>query len=673
MPLRPELLSPLQRLRPNLQPVISSLRLLICTTLLATPLAQAGNLLPAADDSHDLLNSQRQIYLEAREAQRHGQRQKYRQLRERLHGYPLTAYLDYYDLRRQLSRLPSEEVGEFLAQQDNSYLADRLRRAWLDQLAERELWQDYIAFYRPEVANTALQCRWIQARHLTGDSTALAETAPLWNVDYSQPKDCDPLFSLWTNAGYRTQEIVWERFNKALQGRSSQLARYLARQLEGENQQLAELHLEVDRHPQRILQQQQFQPQNQAMQSIILHGVQRLAHRDPVKALNQWGLYDAQQLFDDQPRRETQELLAIELVKDGYTREADSLLQQIPGFSNLQVTEFLIRDSLKQQDWQKVYQYIRQLPDDEQSSERWLYWRARALETLGEQDGDLMRPQDIYTQLALERSFYGFMAADHIGNQYRLGDVPATAAPELLLRIASEPASQRARELRAVGDITNASREWLDLSSRFTSEEEHIAAAQLANQWGWHHKSITSLATARYWDDLRLRFPLAHQQPIFKAADDNQVSPLLLYAITRQESAFAEHARSPAGAMGLMQLMPATAQETARKAGLPYSKSDLMVPDKNISLGSFYITEMLQRYQGNRFLAAAAYNAGPHRVDRWLRNSASALPADVWIETIPFRETRRYVQNVLAYSVIYGYRTGTTPTMLNPVEHDQNF
>src|SRR5690606_17081182 len=131
-----------------------------------------------------------------------------------------------------------------------------------------------------------------------------------------------------------------------------------------------------------------------------------------------------------------------------------------------------------------------------------------------------------------------------------------------------------------------------------------------------------------------------------------------LYAIARQESAFREDARSPVGAMGLMQLMPATAREMAKRSGMSFQPQDLLKPEKNIALGSRYLNELLNQFNGNRILAAAAYNAGPSRVKRWLSKDDAKLPYDVWIETIPFQETRGCVQNVLSFSVIYAYRTG---------------
>ncbi len=616
-----------------------------------------------------MLVQQRQHYLSAREALRRGQMVNYRKYRDRLHGYPLAAYLDFFELNRKLRRLPINDVDKFLNDHPNTYVGDKLRQRWLHQLAKHSRWTDFLQYYDDKVvSSTSLKCRALYARHKTGDAQALTEVAELWNVEHSQPKECDNLFKAWITAGLRTPELNWDRFNKAIKARNRTLARYLAKSLEGQQAKLANLHLEVYSHPQRIRQRHRFQQQTPDMQSIILHGLTRYARHDPLTALYEWRRYDAQQLFDDQQRLATQQQLAMQLVKRGHQKSADQLVSGIAQITSDKVTEFLIRDALKQQDWSKIYRYLQHLPEQEQQSEKWLYWRARALEQLQITDPNFATPQQIYTQLAMERSYYSFLAADKLGYNYQLSDHPVTPAADVTLSIINHPATQRARELKAVGDQLNANREWLYMTSRFNSEDEHIAAAKLAHQWGWHHKTITSMASAKSWDDLRLRFPLAYNKHVFSAAQQHQVSPLLLFSIARQESAFAETAASPAGAMGLMQLMPRTARSTARKAGIKYNKRDLLKADTNIQLGSFYITELLNRYQGNRILAAAAYNAGPHRVDTWLKSSASNLPHDVWVETIPYKETRKYVQNVLAYSVIYGYRTGTTPAMLSPSE-----
>jgi soluble lytic murein transglycosylase len=218
-------------------------------------------------------------------------------------------------------------------------------------------------------------------------------------------------------------------------------------------------------------------------------------------------------------------------------------------------------------------------------------------------------------------------------------------------------------ELYALGRIIDARREWFHMVKRLDDEELRATARILAD-WGWIDRAIFTAARARYWDDLELRFPLRHRTLVDRYADERQLDPAWVYGVLRQESAFTADVRSSAGAVGLMQLMPATARRVAReyKMAAPSDKA-LIDPETNISLGTGYLRMMLDDLSSNRILATAAYNAGPHRVKRWL--PPDTMDADIWIELIPFRETRLYVQRVMAYAAIYERRLGETPTRLS--------
>ena len=185
---------------------------------------------------------------------------------------------------------------------------------------------------------------------------------------------------------------------------------------------------------------------------------------------------------------------------------------------------------------------------------------------------------------------------------------------------------------------------------------------------------LRAVGLARYanWLSAKEGLPLAYREEIAKIALDMQLEPTFIYAIARQESAFDAAARSPVGAMGLMQLMPQTALYTAKKSGIKHANTkDLLKAEHNMRLGGLYLNHLLQTFKGNRILAAAAYNAGPSRVNRWLSEQGKEKPVDVWIETIPYKETRHYVQNVLCFSVIYGYRLGQPTMFLSEAEAKQ--
>lgn len=611
---------------------------------------------------------QRKDYAAAKTALNRRQVKTYNTLVAALKDYPLLPYLEYQDIGNRLNSLPKADVAAFLSAYPDSYLSDRLSHRWLRTLATRQKWQDYNTFYNPELNDPELACNSLRARLETGDETAYDDVAPLWNIAESQSKACDPVFTRWIAAGKLTPELLWERHSKALQAGNTSLASYLSRQMAEPQQKLAALFQDVRRNPGLLAQTTRFSTQSPEMQEIILYGLQRMALTDAPKALVLWQGYDAQQLFEDSKRLETQYHIATRLLRQDNPEAAETLLSSISQITSTDLTEALIRDSLRKQDWEKAYTWLTRLPVDAQQTERWLYWRARIMEELDIKEVDGQSVQSLYNRVAATRSFYGFLSADKLGYEYRLVDKPMLISPELQHQVEQAPGIQRARELYILGDIYGASREWFHTTRRMKTEEI-VAAGRLADRWGWHRQGIQAMIDAEYWDDLQVRFPLAYQEHVATAAKATSVNPLFLFAIARQESAFSPDARSSAGALGLMQLMPATALHTAKSTGIPYSsKHDLLKPEKNIALGSRYLNQLLNQFNGNRILAAAAYNAGPTRVKQWLSKDDAKLPYDVWIETIPFHETRGYVQNVLSFSVIYGYRTGEKQPFITPLE-----
>jgi soluble lytic murein transglycosylase len=153
-----------------------------------------------------------------------------------------------------------------------------------------------------------------------------------------------------------------------------------------------------------------------------------------------------------------------------------------------------------------------------------------------------------------------------------------------------------------------------------------------------------------------------------RALEEEQALPRgLVYAVMRQESAFDPLIVSPASAVGLMQLMPATAKQAAVELSLPFDEGRLTEPDVNLRLGAFYIGKLLRMFQGSVALAAAAYNAGPRVVSRWLESS-EGRDLDLWVARIPFDETRNYVahvvQNLARYQWLEGGDAAVTPVAL---------
>jgi len=218
----------------------------------------------------------------------------------------------------------------------------------------------------------------------------------------------------------------------------------------------------------------------------------------------------------------------------------------------------------------------------------------------------------------------------------------------------------RARELFRVGQDGRGRSEW-ETAVASLPPEEKLQAAILAQRWDWHSRAIAAAASVEEYDDLALRYPLPFLNTFERYSAEARIPPHWAYGVARSESLFMRDVRSRAGAIGLMQLMPATGRKVAKQIRLPYSGLNTLTdPQNNIRLGTTYLGQMADRYGGNRVLATAAYNAGPRRVDEWLPASGT-LDARVWIENIPFNETRQYVRRVLEAETIFHWRmTGQT-------------
>lgn len=637
------------------------------STLICAQAAPPTATKPAAAKP-DQRHIERQKYIQAQKALNAKNMKEYNRLIKQLQHYPLLPYLEYEELITRLIALPKQDVQTFFARYPDSFLSERLTHRWLRTLAQRERWAEYLQFYDNRLTDPELACLHLRARLATGDKTALNDVAPRWNIEQAQSKACDPVFAEWRKAGLMTPDLIWERHSKAVVAANKGLANYLTNLLPAADRPMATLMQQVDANPRLLKQTAKFSKQSPKMKDVILHGLEKLARTNAKEALALWRGYDAQQLFDDGDRVNLKYHIALRLLHQDHEVDAEKLVASTPNLTRVDLLEWLLRESLRKQDWERVNEWLARLPEDARKTERWRYWQARTMEELDIKEINGETASSIFNSVAPARSFYGFLAADKTGVNYHLLDRPMTFTETQIKAAENAQGILRAREFFARGELGAANREFFHTTRRMPLEQM-VIAGRLAVKLGWYRNAIQVMADAQYWDDLQVRFPIAYKQYVTKAAKQTSVNPLFIFAVTRQESAFVTDAKSTAGAVGLMQLLPSTAKQTAQKNGLRFTPQDLIHPEKNIALGSRYLDHLLGVFDGNRILAAAAYNAGPTRVKRWLnKEKGTQLPYDVWIETIPYKETRGYVQNVLSFSVIYAYRLGQETSFVTPAE-----
>lgn len=616
--------------------------------------------------------AERIYYKEAQTALEKKQIARYRELLPHLRNYPLVAYLEYQELGDRLMGLPTKEVEQFFTRYPNSYVGERLRHRWLRALAIKELWPEYLRFYDKSLTDPELACLNIRARLATGDKTALKDVEALWNVEKPQSESCDPVFSEWQRAGYLTPALMWSRHLKAVKADEISLAASLAKEMAPAQQIPALLYENVAQNPRLILQPEHFKSPTTETRASIALGLEKYAQTDAEATEELWKTYAARGDFTEEEKLNITYNIARQLLRQDRGKAAEQIVNANPALNRPDLMEALIREALQQKDWEKAYRWVSRLPADSKKTERWTYWQGRIMEQLKIKEVNGKTPKDFYANVANTRSFYGFLASDKLGIPYSLLDKPLPIPKETMNRIEADAGIQRAREFYLLDNLAAAYREWTFTTNHMPTTEEMVAAGRIADRWGWHRQAIQTMQDSDYWDELSVRFPIPFHEQVKAAVRQTTIDPHFVFAIAKQESAFNSDATSPVGAMGLMQLMPTTAKATAKKAGLLYRPQDLLQADKNIALGSRYLEELLSAFSGNRILAAASYNAGPSRVKQWMNKDDNKLPYDVWIETIPYKETRFYVQNVLSFAVVYAYRVGAKQPFITPQEAAQD-
>lgn len=605
---------------------------------------------------------QRTEFEAAERALKQGNQPEFQRLLSTLGDYPLYPYLLYQDLQPRLDKASAPEVHAFLRDYPDTPLAPRLRAAWLQLLAGRNRWDELIATYRP-TSDVEMQCLYRKALLETGNNTeALRQIEALWLSGRSQPAACDSVFDAWRTAGGMTKDLVWQRLRLALEAGQIDLARALGRFVAPDEQPWADLWVQVHGKPELILNPAHFEGDQPVIASILAHGIKRMARSDAARAAAIWDDISTHHVFTMEERNTVQRVLALALVSQKQPGARARLDALTPVQEDPQVREKRILLALNDGDWDAAQRWIELLNEEERTLPRWRYWRARALEQLGFS----REAAPLYAELASGRDYYGFLAADRMSAPYALTHRPLSFPATELAALEQTPGVMRSREFHVLGRTADSRREW-NYVTRDMNEAQLLRAAKLAHDWGWHDRAIFTVARAPRQDDLDLLFPLEHRERVESQARDRDIDPAWVYGILRQESAFVPDARSPVGALGLMQIMPATGGMIAKSLKTRLSNpNDLLLPDTSIRFGAAYLRSRLDTFDNNAVLATAAYNAGAGRVKQWLPQDRVSA-ADLWVENIPFKETRDYVRRVLTYTVIYQQRLGSSPTLLSRI------
>jgi soluble lytic murein transglycosylase len=594
---------------------------------------------------------QRSIFIEAERLAHNPNSSAFKKAMKQLEGYPLKPYVELKTLSKFPFMANKKQIQSFLAKYESSPLDRPLRKRWLNYLAKQKQPELFSHFYR-STGNAAMDCKYaeILLQKDPADAKAFKLAENLWVVGKSQPNDCDALFKKWQKAGKRTSELVWKRLSLAANGGNHTLIPYLKTLLPKDQRYLADLWLKVRRSPSQVSRLSNFPAKYPEKETEIqVYGLKRLISNNRDLALRSWEKLTSKFTFSANQQKQISHRFATFLALADHD-QAEVWLEKATNFEpDAELLRWHLAHVLRQQNWQHALDVIDFVPAEISNDNVFQYWKARAYEKVGAKE---LADKGLQ-KLAKQRHYYGFLASGKLSEMASLNDNPLLIAQGDLDELAALPSAQRAFEFRALGRNLSARREWIFLQSQLTQQQK-VTAAVLASQQNWHDQAIFGFSRSGYLDDLSRRFPMPFDSQLQSNAKKNNIDVAWAYAIVRRESSFMPDAASHAGALGLMQVMPGTARYLAKKK---VKRNSLFNPNRNVELGTQYMRYLMDKMDNNPILATASYNAGWRRVKQWQPEKGN-VPLDLWIETIPYKETRNYVKAVLAYQQIYSQHLG---------------
>lgn len=587
-----------------------------------------------------------------------------------LQAYVVYDYLVAARLRRDLSLRPDENLDAaadaFLQAHLGKSVARALRKDWLSSLAQRRRW-DWFLPRSLDVVDPALVCNRLAARLSTNDTQGLAAAALIrWIVPQKPPAECADVFTWLRQQGLLTPALAQTRTRAALAADNPKLAREFAADvpvsLRAPLLQWSDL-LESPRPALNVL---ATHPSLSVEAEALVMGFDKLSRSDGGFALDMLPRLLAREGIAPALQDHLRRAAALGAAY-GRDPRAIAAFDEIPSAAvDSQVQEWRVRAALWNGDYGRALTWIQAMPPALSAQPRWRYWRARAVAATTGVDAAAA----LFGEIATLRDYYGYLAADRLNQPYNLNVRPSPLDAAAQAALANQPGMIRAHELFDCDMADEAASEWA-AALEGADSDLRVQAAVLASRWGWYAQSITTLAQTGEFDDIALRYPRPFLDAVNQASKLAQLPQDWILAVMRQESLFRKDAVSRADARGLMQMMPSTAVAVARRWHLSLPGRDgLFDPSSAVPLGAVYLRELLDRYGEQLALSLAAYNGGPASIGRWL--PAAPMDADVWIENIPYNETRGYVQHILehiiAFASVRGAQTPRLAVLLPQIE-----
>jgi soluble lytic murein transglycosylase len=605
---------------------------------------------PSMVNAADIVE-QRLWFKQARQALNEQDIPRYEQLYQKLNGYPLRPYLDIWSVQKKLSDTDDALVMKILDQYSSVPASIDLRIDWIRQLATRKQWNRVSTELKthPKLLRYLKEINLLSQWHTDQKALALKLFSTYWLKHKNIPKKLRLLEQAWLEAGHPTRQEKLSKIIGLIKHGKWSLAHQEADGLNKNVNNTLQSWQELRKNPGQGLTDWVKQAVNSPFKQSVLKDIfRRLSRQGADKT---WvKLQEIEMFIDDKTRAKLAKRIALRGAKQHLPESAKWLMTLPDNMKDNETRAWQARIFMMQNQWKKALDTIEAMPGTQQMKSRWQYWKARILERMGHQEDAIA----LHKQLATERGYYSFLSAEHIGMPYKIVSQEYEVDSSLMLAFAQREEIIRAREWVNLGEERKARRE-LRHVLKGADKSIWLMTMYMASSWKWYDQVIQAAWKSGAVNALEKRFPLAYDEAVDAAVTTSGLDKSLIWSVIRQESAFNVKANSRVGASGLMQLMPNTARQIANKHHLKLNMQNIFNPRENIQLGSFYLADMLQLFKGSVVMVLAAYNAGPHRVKQWNKR-IKTRDATLWAELIPFNETRRYVQQIIAFMIVYDWR-----------------
>ena len=570
--------------------------------------------------------------------------------------YHLAPYADYWKmlLKLEQNQARDEEVQNFLAQYVDMPFTDRVRGEWLKKLGKEENWapffDEYALFKREDVA---VQCYAMQGHQLLDDAYITAQAKALWLSNLELPSSCNPLFDRLQQADKLTNDDIWARVRLALQAGKLGVAKSVVARLQGFEPDNFKLLDRAYQSPQLFLEKKIVSFKTRFGAEANLYALDRLARNQIETAISTY--QKVQNMLEPDNRAFGWGRVAYHAARSHHPQAVSYYYLADGAQLDEEQLAWKVRAALRDEDWQTVLDAVNAMQPKQLEGGAWRYWKARAIKVVEAKNPEKnAEAGEILSKLSTERHFYGWLALDEMGSVVSNPNIDFAPTDAEVSAIANLSGIKRALELQRLDMRMEAKAEWA-WATRGFADQELLAAAEYAQRKKWYDVAISTADNTKVTHNFNLRYPTPYRELFRTSTRNERLDEAWAYGITRQESRFMHYAKSGVGASGLMQLMPATAKWVAQRKGLTrYSNSMIHDLTTNIEFGTYYLRYALDLMGGNAVMATAGYNAGPSRAKQW--QATKPLEAAIFIESIPFGETRSYVQKVMANAQMYAPR-----------------